>query len=278
MDGRRLTADGFFARCQLCAIQNQIFMKKTLLFLAILIPLSAFSQEESKPLEGTIRYLVTRNWAKQMESLNYLSKQRKERIAYMWGGRRSEWKTYANLYFNTTETKYEDSEEQAEPDDDGYSWRKDAYFLKRNFANNTIYDVIEMLGKTYIIEDSLNAPEWKIHNDLKEVAGHICMKAFWEDTVKQQKIVAWFAQDIPHSGGPERFCGLPGLILEVDVNNGAMVVSADKIELKKLTTELELPKKFKGKKITEAEYQDILKKYIEEKTKSEEPYFWGIRY
>jgi GLPGLI family protein len=254
-------------------------MKKTLLILVLFLPFSAFAQDEqSPPLEGRIRYLVTQNWAKQMESLDYLSKQRKERIAYMWGGRRSEWKKYTEFYFTATETKYMDSEEKAEPDDEGYSWRKEAYFLKRNFEKNTTYDVIEMLGKTYIVEDSLYAPEWKIHNDLKEVAGHICMKAFWEDTVKHQKIVAWFAQDILHSGGPERFCGLPGMILEVDLNNGAMVVTADKIEMKKLSNELELPKKLKGKKINEAEYQDILKKFIAEKTEAEEPYFWGIRY
>lgn len=104
------------------------------------------------------------------------------------------------------------------------------------------------------------------------------MRAFWEDTVKQQKVVAWFAQDIPHSGGPERFCGLPGMILEVDINNGGMLITADKIEMKKLSNELDLPKKVKGKKIAEAEYQGILKKHIEEKRKAEEPYFWGIRY
>ena len=253
-------------------------MKKTLLLFAFLFPLFAFAQEEQSPLhEGRIRYLVTHDWAKKMAAVDYLSKQRKERIAYMWGNR-SEWKLYANLFFNATETRYEDSEEKAEPDDEGYSWRKEAYQIKRNFEKNTEYDVIEMLGKTYIVEDSLYTPEWKIHNDLKEVAGHICMKAFWEDTIKKQKIVAWFAQDIPHSGGPERFCGLPGMILEVDVNNGAMVITADLIESKKLDKELDLPKKYKGKKIKEAEYQDILKKFIAEKTKAEEPYFWGIRY
>ncbi|MCW5922232.1 MAG: GLPGLI family protein [Saprospiraceae bacterium] len=251
-------------------------MKKTLLLLALFISLSAIAQEQP-PLEGRIRYLVVHDWAKKMAAVDYLSKQRKERIAYMWGNR-SEWKLYTQMFFNATETRYEDSEERAEPDDEGYSWRKDVYQIKRNFEENTQYDVMEMLGKTYIIEDSLHSPEWKIHNDLKEVAGHICMKAVWEDTVKRQKVVAWFAQDIPHSGGPERFSGLPGMILEVDVNNGAMVITADLIEQKKLDKQLNLPKKYKGKKITEAEYQDIVKKYIEEKTKAEEPYFWGMRY
>jgi GLPGLI family protein len=139
-------------------------------------------------------------------------------------------------------------------------------------------DAIQMLGKVYLVEGEVPTYDWKIQNDLKDISGHICMKAVTEDTVKGQKIVAWFAQDMPLSGGPERYCGLPGLILELDVNDGAMLISADLIEAKKLTTELDLPKKLKGKKITETEYQTIIKKHYEEKTKAEEPPFWGVRY
>ena len=36
-------------------------------------------------MEGEIRYLVTHNWTKKMASLDYISKQRRERVAYMWG-------------------------------------------------------------------------------------------------------------------------------------------------------------------------------------------------
>lgn len=237
-----------------------------------------FSSLSAQELEGEIRYLRTSNWTKQMAALDFISKQQRERMAYMWGNR-SEWKSYTTLYFTPTESKYEDSEERAEPDDAGYSWRKDAFFLKRNFEENTIYDVMTLLGKTYILEDSLRAPNWKILNDMKEVAGHICMNAYWEDTLKQQRIVAWFALDMPVPAGPERLCGLPGLILEADVNDGALILTADRITEKKLTTELNLPKKkIKGKKITEAEYLDILKKHIAEKRKAEEAWFWGVRY
>ena len=120
--------------------------------------------------------------------------------------------------------------------------------------------------------------DWKILNDMKEVAGHVCMNASWEDTLKHQNVIAWFALDMPISGGPERFCGLPGVILEVDVNNGAMVITADKIETTPPGANLELPQKIKGKKIHEADYREMLHKYMEEKRKAEEPYFWGIRY
>jgi GLPGLI family protein len=253
-------------------------MKKIIIYLLIIMPFFTHAQQAPQGTEGTVRYLKTQNWAKMMASLDYMSKQTRERIMYQWGNR-SEWKQFCVLHFNPKETKYENSEEKAEPDDEGYSWRKNAYYVKRNFEQNTMNEVYEMLGKTYIIEDSLRGFDWKIQNDLKEVAGHICMKAFYEDTLKKQKIVVWFAQDIPLSAGPERFYGLPGLILEVNYNDDALVLTADKIDYKKLTTEFDPPKKLKGKKIKEAEYFAILKKQIDEKVKEEQPWFWGdIRY
>jgi GLPGLI family protein len=248
-------------------------MKFVLIFLISFFTICSNAQTD----EGVIRYLITHNWTKKMAAVDYISKQQKERQAYMWGNR-SEWKSYCNMYFNASETKYEESEERAEPDDEGYSWKRDMYFVKRNFANRTILEGLEMSGKKYIIEDTLKYQDWKILNDMKEVAGHICMNASWEDTLKKQKIVAWFALDIPMQGGPERLCGLPGMILEATYNDGAMTVSADKIDLKKLTTELAPPKKLKGKKVTDAGYLAVLKEYIEEKRKEEQPYFWGIRY
>jgi GLPGLI family protein len=227
--------------------------------------------------EGRIRYLITHNWTKRLAALDYISKQRKERNAYMWGGD-SEWKQYSELFFTATETKYEDSEEHADEGNIGYSWRKDVYLIRRNFANGTETDAMEILGKKYLLEDSLHMPEWKIMNDMKEVAGHICMNAFWEDTLKQQRFTVWFALDIPVSGGPERLCGLPGMILEVDVNDGALVIVADKIEMRSVTKEMAPAKKQKGKKITESGYQDLIREHIAEKRKNEEPWYWGLRY
>jgi GLPGLI family protein len=139
-------------------------------------------------------------------------------------------------------------------------------------------DVFEILGKTYIIEDSLQVPNWKILNDIKEVAGHICMKAMVEDTIKKQKIVAWFAQDIMLNAGPERLWGLPGLILELDINDGTVLIEASKIEFKKLNQEMALPKKLKGKKLNEKAYQEMTDKFIKEKIKEEMNPYWSIRY
>lgn len=235
------------------------------------------NQLRAQALEGTIRYLRTQNWAKMMSSVDYISKNQRDRQMYMWGTR-SEWKSYTLLHFNATESKYEDSEEAAEPGDESWSNRKETFFMKRNFKDNMLYDGITLLGKTYLIHDTIVPPAWKIMNDLKEVAGHICMNASLNDTLRKQNTIVWFALDMPVSSGPERFIGLPGIILEVDINNGALIMTADKIDLKPLTIELDTPAKIKGKKIDMTEYMNLVEKQINERKAAEEPWFWGLRY
>jgi GLPGLI family protein len=254
--------------------QKQRFRFIKALTLAILTLFSTVSFAQK--MEGSVRYLMVHNWTKQIAAIDYLSKQAVDRLTYVYGNR-AEYKTFSTLFLNPTQSKYEDSEESAEQDDNSYSWRKNEYMITRNYEKKTMRDIIDMLNKTYIIEDSLRFPKWKILNEMKEIAGHICMNAFWNDTLKKQKVTGWYALDIPNGGGPERFAGLPGLILEVDINNGALVITADKIEQKKLTTELDLPKKIKGKKIKESDYNNILRKYFEDCRKSEQP-TWSIRY
>lgn len=258
-------------------------MSKNILSLAaflwlLLTTMTTQAQETPQPFEGRVRYLLTHNWSKKLESLDYISKQRKERNAYMWGGSQSEWKTYCEMFVTPTASYYREAEEKAQDDEYNYAWRNEAYALRRNFATGMMQDQIETLGKTFVIEDSIRAQEWKIMNDLKEVAGHVCMNASWTDTLKQLNIVVWFALDIPHSGGPDRLCGLPGLILEADINDGALTLVADKIDLRSVATEMAPPKKVKGKKVKEIDYFKVLEKHVVEKRKNEEPWFWGIRY
>ncbi len=247
-------------------------------FIAILFLMSFQAiQLKAQTLEGNIRYLRTQNWAKMMASVEYLSKQQRDRMMYMWGNR-SEWKSYTLLHFNTSESKYENSEEEAEPGNEGWSNRKETFFMKCNFKDYTLYDGITLMGKTYLVHDSIVPPAWKILNDMKEVAGHICMNASMSDTLRNQNIIAWFALDMPVSTGPDRFIGLPGIILEVDINNGALIMTADKIDIKPLTTELDVPVKIKGKKINKAEYTNLVAKQIKERKAAEEPWFWGLSY
>ncbi len=249
-------------------------MKKILI---ILLFAPYFLLAQAPVMEGTVRYLVTSSWSKKMNTLTYLSPQRKEKIAYTWGN--DEWKFYKVLHFNTLQSKYEVSAERAERDDENtYAWRNSVYFLTTKLKENKIMDAYEVIGKKYVVEDTIQAIKWKILNDIKEVAGHICMKATTVDAIRGHQIAAWFAMDIPLPFGPEGYQGLPGLILELDYNDGAQIVSADKIDVKKLTTELDIPAKLKGKQVNQAFINAAAIKHIKAKTAAEEPWFWGLNY
>ncbi|MFY7789101.1 MAG: GLPGLI family protein [Thermoflexibacteraceae bacterium] len=224
-------------------------------------------------LEGIVKYTRETSWVKIQAQLPYLSKEEKDRAKLTWGD--NTWKENYLFTFNKEASIYEPNPEQES--DEEWSSRLPVLSLYRNYAQGTKLDVEEMLGKVYVVEDSLVAPNWKIQNKIKEVAGHLCMLAIMEDTVKKQKIEAWFAQDLPINGGPEHYTGLPGLILEVNINDGCVVITADKITLQTLEKGIKPPKK-KGKRIKNTEYTSLIDKHIKDSMKSYRNPFWSMRY
>jgi hypothetical protein len=103
------------------------------------------------------------------------------------------------------------------------------------------------------------------------------MKASTYDPVKRQNIVAWFTTDIPVSAGPETFGGLPGMILEINIDDDAIVYTPSIITLAATQEIPKLPKKLKGKRVD----IDFLNKETEDYIKQQEAmhnFPWAIRY
>ncbi len=70
----------------------------------------------------------------------------------------------------------------------------------------------EIYEKDYVIADSLPVYQWKIHDELREIAGYQCRKA--TTTIHDSVVVvAYYTEQIMVSSGPESFGGLPGMIL-----------------------------------------------------------------
>ncbi len=249
-------------------------MKKKLLGLFFgFMALSLASQAQD--LEGTVTYERNTSYTKMVAKLPFLSQEEKDRAKMMWGNEEGD-KQKMKLTFTPDQSLYTYIGEQGETDDGRWSWRQSDYVIQRNFEKGTVTELQEMAGKTYVIQDSLKIPKWKVLNQLKDIAGHICMKAETEDPTNNQKIVAWFADDIPVSTGPERMYGLPGVILELDYNDGVTVVTATKIEMKKVDAkELALPK-MKGKKINMTEHDRIIKAHIKDSMEARRNPYWGI--
>jgi len=244
--------------------------KTTLLTLILLLTTTCALSQES----GIITYTVSHNWTKKIESSKTMSKTERERMTYVWGDNR-EYTVKAELKFNPNEYRFEYKENEEHS-----RWRKgDDYIIYRDREKNETFDVLTLLNKQYVIQDAINFPNWKIKNDMKEVAGRICMNASYYDPIKEKEVIAWFALDLPVPLGPDKYCGLPGMILEINEANGAVVYTATSILLSDENTKIEKPTvKKKRKFITQSEYDKKVMKYIEECEKMQRPYFWGIEF
>ncbi|NCD70568.1 GLPGLI family protein [Mucilaginibacter agri] len=68
--------------------------------------------------------------------------------------------------------------------------------------------------ETFLVKDSTRKINWKLTSETREIAGYTCRRAnaLVMDSIY---VVAFYTDQIPVSGGPESFMGLPGMILGV---------------------------------------------------------------
>ena len=156
------------------------------------------------------------------------------------------------------------------------------------------YESRPMFEKTFLVVDSLSPLKWKISEETKTIAKHVCKKATTMITAqnvriggggggargmgrnngdttnrptaaitpKETEVVVWYTEDIIASVGPDNYFGLPGAILEVDMDNGATVTTATEVTAKYPKKELVQPTK--GDKMNKAQFQDTMKKLMED--------------
>lgn len=83
-----------------------------------------------------------------------------------------------------------------------------------NTVTNTSVAQKKVYEDTYLVKDSTRKINWKITDEFRTIAGFDCRRAnaLIMDSVY---VVAFYTDQIPVSGGPESFTGLPGMILGV---------------------------------------------------------------
>jgi GLPGLI family protein len=154
-----------------------------------------------------------------------------------------------------------------------------------DFNKGTSTEQREMFEKKFIIADSIHKLNWKLTGETKTVLNHVCQKAIAQrigtrtmmnmDNGKMERkevsdtnaIVAWFTPDIPVSAGPAEFQGqLPGLILEMDLNNGRQTFKATDISARADIAAIKEPKS--GKKVTRDQFKKETQKMMEEMEKN----------
>ncbi len=157
----------------------------------------------------------------------------------------------------------------------------------KNVKENSLVQSQEFYGKKFLVKDKLQAIEWKMGKETKQIGQYTCFKATasipsseltwynfsWADLrnaapkknadgttttpeVKMTTIEAWYSPQIPVSHGPAEYWGLPGLILEVSAGNTTMLCSKIVINSGE-QIKIEAPDK--GKEINKTDYQTTIR-------------------
>ncbi len=129
--------------------------------------------------------------------------------------------------------------------------------VKTDFATGRSQSSKDIFGDVFLIEDSVANLQWRISSEKREIAGFSCRKAVTRiaDSVY---ITAFYTDEIPVSGGPESFHGLPGMILGLAVPRLYTTWFATKVSLE--PSKLPEPRfSAKHKKIT---YEDLSKQLV----------------
>ncbi len=157
-----------------------------------------------------------------------------------------------------------------------------------DLAKQTQYEERAFFEKEFLIIDSLKQYKWKLSEETKTIAKQLCKKATTMITApqmrmrvsiggggnntdtaantprapKETELVVWYAENIPVSFGPDNYSGLPGVIMEIDQDNGATVTTAVEVSAKYPKKELVAPTK--GDKMNRAQFQENMQKLMQE--------------
>jgi GLPGLI family protein len=155
-------------------------------------------------------------------------------------------------------------------------------------AKQMQYEERAFFEKEFLIVDSLKQYKWKLSEETKTIAKQLCKKATTMITApqmrmrvsiggpgnnadttantprapKETELVVWYAENIPVSFGPDSYSGLPGVIMEIDQDNGANVTTAVEVSSKYPKKELVAPTK--GEKMNRAQFQENMQKLMQD--------------
>lgn len=169
----------------------------------------------------------------------------------------------------------------------------------KNLDTDQILEEREFFGKQFLINDTIPQLEWKVGKESKYIGEYMAIKAtavkpvdpndlsmirrrsqseeekketpsdstnvedpFADMEIPEEVVVtAWFTPQIPVKNGPGEYSGLPGLILELNVDRTTVLCSKIIINPKEA---VEIDKPSKGTEVSRSEYNEIVKKKTEE--------------
>lgn len=246
-------------------------MKNIILF----ILLFAFAKANSQSIQGVATYQTQRHVDIKMDSTSGMNDEMQKSIQEQL---RKQFQKEYTLSFNGPEAIWKEEaslDKPQAPSSSGISivLSGNSDILYQNIKEQSYTQQSELMGKQFLIEDTLEKPEWKLEKETKNIGQYTCFKATLTEEVEERSFqringeggeeevkkvtkvtTAWYTLDIPVQHGPDEFWGLPGLVLEVNDGKMSMMCTQVVINPKEGVT-IEIPTK--GKKVNEADYEKI---------------------
>lgn len=235
-------------------------MSKLLAFFLVLMSSIAVAQQNHgiAKYEQTIKLNI--ELPPEMEAYAaMMPKEQKQKMVLLFDGAESIFKNVVNKEVEMNEMNDEDERIMVKIDGQG---TESVRYMNTQDSDQIVSQT--SLGKTFLIKSKLLQTNWKFTGEQEQILDYTCMKAVSERD--SQKMVAWFAPQIPVSSGPHGSFGLPGLILKLELRDGEMVYEAKEVSFQKPSDD-DMKKPKKGKKVTQAEYDKIMAERVAEMQK-----------
>lgn len=129
-------------------------------------------------------------------------------------------------------------------------------------------------GNAYLITDSIRKIDWKIGEEIRNIAGFDCRKAVGK-IMDSIIVIAFYTDEILTSGGPESFAGLPGMILGVAIPRMHTTWYATKLQLAEVS-EKDLTAPRRGEKLSGREFRDKLQAILKGGGKRSQSVQWQM--
>ena len=134
--------------------------------------------------------------------------------------------------------------------------------LYKNFPEDEMTDSRDFMQKQFLIKGFITPRQWKIGKKQKQILGYNCMEASCR-VDSATLVTAWFTPQLSISNGPADYQGLPGMILQISINDGERTITATEINLKDADVSV-IVEPTKGKEITSDEFEKIREEKMKE--------------
>ncbi len=120
----------------------------------------------------------------------------------------------------------------------------------------------DLYGKDVNIVEKLPIYNWEFLKQKDTIAGYPCKLAKTE-SIGGSQVVAWFTEEIPINDGPRELWGLPGLIVQAQINERVLIAA---INIKKLEKEIIIDLPNDKNAITTKEFKQLVHDLFEPRT------------